>query len=250
MSEGGEEEEPSLKGGIRISKSTAPTIAVLVVDDDDNVRRLLAAYLAAEGYAVREASDGVSAVREVRADPPHLVVLDLMLPGMDGLDAARQIKEAGNVPVLMLTARGEEEDVLHGFEAGADDYLTKPFSPKILMARVRAILNRAGVKEAAEEDSLEIGGLRIDLGGRRVEAEGSEVELTALEFDILHTLAQHPGWVYSRQQLLEEVWGYDYLGESRVVDVHVANLRKKIGDSSTDPRHIQTVRGVGYKLKP
>lgn len=223
---------------------------MLVVDDDDNVRRLLAAYLAAEGYAVREASDGVSAVREVRADPPHLVVLDLMLPGMDGLDAARQIKEAGGVPVLMLTARGEEEDVLHGFEAGADDYLTKPFSPKILVARVRAILNRAGVKEAAEEDSLEIGGLRIDLGGRRVEAEGSEVELTALEFDILHTLAQHPGWVYSRQQLLEEVWGYDYLGESRVVDVHVANLRKKIGDSSTEPRHIQTVRGVGYKLKP
>ena len=234
---------------MRILKTGGSGISVLVVDDDDNVRRLLAAYLTAEGYSVREVSDGVSAVAQVREDPPDMVILDLMLPGMDGLHAAHQIKEVGGVPVLMLTARGDEADVLSGFEAGADDYLTKPFSPKILVARVRAILKRMGVETGEDGDFIEVGGLRIDLRGRQVEVAGSRVELTALEFDLLHALAQHPGWVYSRQQLLEEVWGYEYLGESRVVDVHVANLRKKMADDIGQPTYIRTVRGVGYKLQ-
>src|SRR5680860_584973 len=153
------------------------------------------------------------------------------------------------VEKMCLTVLGDEADVLSSFEAGADDYLTKPFSPKILGARVRAILKRMGVETAEDGDFIEVGGLRIDLRGRQVEVAGSRVELTALEFDLLHALAQHPGWVYSRQQLLEEVWGYEYLGESRVVDVHVANLRKKMADDIGQPTYIRTVRGVGYKLQ-
>lgn len=224
-------------------------IRILVVDDDDNVRRLVAAYLEREGYVVTQAADGNAAIKTVEMGPPDLLILDLMLPGPGGLQVARRLKDSVGVPVIMLTARGEEDDVLRGFEAGADDYLVKPFSPKVLVARVRAVLRRAGL--GAEEDSGPVvrGPLVIDERSRTVTVDEISVELTAIEFDLLRALSEHPGWVYSREQLLERVWGYDHLGDSRVVDVHVANLRKKIGDDPSQPRFIRTVRGVGYKFQ-
>lgn len=224
-------------------------VHILVVDDDDSVRRLVAAYLEGEGYRVTQAADGNAALRALAADPPDLLVLDLMLPGVGGLQVARRLKESAAVPVVMLTARGEEGDVLRGFEAGADDYLVKPFSPKVLVARVRAVLRRAGLDEGESTGPLEFPGLTIDERSREVFVDGVVVDLTAIEFDLLRALVEHPGWVYSREQLLERVWGYDYLGDSRVVDVHVANLRKKIGDDPTSPRFVRTVRGVGYKFQ-
>ncbi len=224
-------------------------VHILVVDDDDSVRRLVAAYLEGEGYLVTQAADGNAALRAVAADPPDLLVLDLMLPGVGGLQVARRLKESAAVPVVMLTARGEEDDVLRGFDAGADDYLVKPFSPKVLVARVRAVLRRAGLDEGEPTAPIELPGLTIDERSREVFVDGVLVDLTAIEFDLLRALVEHPGWVYSREQLLERVWGYDYLGDSRVVDVHVANLRKKIGDDPTSPRFVRTVRGVGYKFQ-
>lgn len=223
-------------------------VRVLVVDDDDNVRRLVAAYLEREGYHVIQAADGAAALRAVEASAPDLVVLDLMLPGTGGLQVARRISAARELPILMLTARGDEDDVLRGFEAGADDYLVKPFSPRVLVARVRAILRRVGLEGDEREGAVEQGELRLDPRTREVTVDAIPVDLTTLEFDLLHALVDHPGWVYSREQLLEQVWGYDYLGDSRVIDVHVANLRKKLGDDPTDPRFIRTVRGVGYKF--
>ncbi|MHB0978762.1 MAG: response regulator [Thermoleophilia bacterium] len=223
-------------------------IRILVVDDDDNVRRLVAAYLEREGYDVTQAADGHAAVRAVEQGAPDLMILDLMLPGPGGLQVARRLKDSAGVPIVMLTARGEEDDVLRGFEAGADDYLVKPFSPKVLVARVRAVLRRAGLAEAEDTGPRALGPLTIDERSREVIIDGARADLTAIEFDLLCALAEHPGWVYSREQLLERVWGYDYLGDSRVVDVHIANLRKKIGDDSARPRFVRTVRGVGYKF--
>ncbi len=227
----------------------AAPIRILVVDDDDNVRRLVAAYLEREGYDVAQAADGNAAIRSVETAAPDLLILDLMLPGPGGLQVARRLKDSVGVPVIMLTARGEEDDVLRGFEAGADDYLVKPFSPKVLVARVRAVLRRAGLGTDDDAAPLVRGPLVMDERSRMVSIDGTPVELTAIEFDLLRALADHPGWVYSREQLLERVWGYDHLGDSRVVDVHVANLRKKIGDDSSQPRFIRTVRGVGYKFQ-
>lgn len=223
-------------------------IRILVVDDDDNVRRLVAAYLEREGYDVTQAADGHAAVRAVEQGAPDLMILDLMLPGPGGLQVARRLKDSAGVPIVMLTARGEEDDVLRGFEAGADDYLVKPFSPKVLVARVRAVLRRAGLADEEDAGPRALGPLVIDERSREVIIDGAAVDLTAIEFDLLCALAEHPGWVYSREQLLERVWGYDYLGDSRVVDVHIANLRKKIGDDSARPRFVRTVRGVGYKF--
>lgn len=223
---------------------------ILVVDDDENLRRLVAAYLESEGYEVKEAADGHSAMASVEEEEPQLVVLDLMLPGITGLDVARRIRAKRTTPILMLTARGSEDDVLQGFEAGADDYLIKPFSPKVLVARVKAVLRRSGAEIEDEAGGvLSLGGISIDSKAREVRVEGREVELTSTEFELLRVLAEHPGWVYSREELLESVWGYSYLGDSRLVDVHIANLRKKIGDDPADPQFIRTVRGVGYKFQ-
>lgn len=225
-------------------------ITILVVDDDENLRRLVAAYLESEGYRVAQAADADAALATVEGHEPDLILLDLMLPGMSGLEVARRIRAKRPVPILMLTARGSEDDMLQGFDAGADDYLVKPFSPKVLVARVRAILRRAGVGPQEEEDKvLTVGGISIDRKAREVRIEGREIELTTIEFDLLRVLAEHPGWVFSREELLESVWGYSYLGDSRLVDVHIANLRKKIGDDPADSQFIRTVRGVGYKLQ-
>jgi len=222
-----------------------------VVDDDENLRRLVAAYLESEGYAVTEATDGHEAISSFESEEPQLVILDLMLPGLTGLEVARQIRAAGETSILMLTARGSEDDVLRGFEAGADDYLVKPFSPKVLVARARAVLRRAGTEIAsAEDNALALGGICMDPKAHEVRVAGREVELTGTEFELLRVLSEHPGWVYTREELLESVWGYSYLGDSRLVDVHIANLRKKIGDDPSDPHYIRTVRGVGYKFQP
>jgi two-component system, OmpR family, alkaline phosphatase synthesis response regulator PhoP len=232
-------------------RTTERQARVLVVDDDPNVRHLVVAYLEREGYEVREAADGPAALQAAETgEPPDLVVMDLMLPGMSGLQVSRKLNARQDVPILMLTARGEEDDVLRGFEAGADDYLVKPFSPRVLVARVRAILRRAGLEAEEDEGPIEVGELLIDPRTRQVKVAARAVDLTATEFDLLRVLAAHPGWVYSREQLLEQVWGYDYLGDSRAIDVHIANLRKKIGDEPADPRFIRTVRGVGYKFQP
>jgi two-component system alkaline phosphatase synthesis response regulator PhoP len=226
------------------------SLHILVVDDDANLRHLVGAYLEKEGYRVTEAADGPAALQAAEAGAPDLVVLDLMLPGLSGLEVARRLSAHGHVPILMLTARGEEEDMLTGFEAGADDYLVKPFSPRVLVARVRAILRRSGLETEDGARGVVRGDLVMDERTRSVLVAGRPVDLTSTEFDLLRVLAEHPGWVYSREDLLEQVWGYSYLGDSRLVDVHIANLRKKIGDDPSEPRYIRTVRGAGYKLQP
>ena len=216
---------------------------ILIVDDDPAIREILRAYLSHEGYELSEATDGVSAL--ALAPAADLVVLDLMLPEMDGLEVARHLRrDLPDLPILMLTARGEEEERVRGFEEGADDYVTKPFSPRELVARVRALLRRSGL-----HDRLVYGELEIVPKSREVYLAGRPVELSKLEFDLLLTLAQHPGMVFSRERLLERVWGSDFFGVERVVDVHVASLRKRLGDEPDRPRFIETVRGVGYRFK-
>ncbi|GAC1366172.1 MAG: response regulator transcription factor [Actinomycetota bacterium] len=229
----------------------SPARTVLVVDDEAALVDAVRARLVSEGYLVRVAADGPSALAEMQAHRPDLVVLDLMLPGMDGLEVCREIQKHDWVPVLMLTARADETDKIAGFAVGADDYLTKPFSLRELAARVKAILRRIERAEAlaaalAPADVLQRFDLRIDISRRRVERAGVEVILTPLEFDILLTLAQTPGVVMAREQLMERVWGYwDHAG-GRVVDSHVARLRRKLRDEAAEPRYIRTVHWVGY----
>jgi DNA-binding response OmpR family regulator len=222
-------------------------LRILVVEDDENLRRLVAAYLEREGYQISEAADGSEAIALVDTHKPHLVILDLMLPKVGGLDVARAIRAKLATPILMLTARSSEIDMLQGFEAGADDYLVKPFSPKVLVARVQAILRRAGGRTA---ETVAHGHISIDFKAHEVRVRSRVIDLTATEFDLLRVLAEHPGWVYSREELLEAVWGYTYLGDSRLVDVHIANLRKKIEEDPSNPQYVRTVRGVGYKFQP
>ena len=224
---------------------------ILVVDDETNLRRLVGSYLRAEGYEVAEAADGAEAVDSVRGRTPDLVVLDVRMPGMDGIEALREIRTFSEVFVIMLTARAEEADKLIGLSVGADDYLTKPFSPRELVARVKAVLRRSrGDRRGGGDDVLAFPGLTIDLARRTVTVADSSKEITTLEFDLLAALASQPGRVFSRRQLLEAVWGWDFVGDERVVDVHVRNLRQALGDSATDPAVIGTVRGVGYRFLP
>jgi DNA-binding response OmpR family regulator len=221
---------------------------VLVVDDEENLRNLVGSYLRAEGFDVAEATDGERAVSAVRRSPPDLVILDVRMPGMDGIDALREIRTFSDVYVIMLTARAEEADKLIGLSVGADDYLTKPFSPRELVARVKAVLRRSRGVRASPSDVMAFRGLVIDVGRRAVTSEDQQVELTALEFDLLVALAAQPGRVFSRRQLLEAVWGWDYVGDERVVDVHVRNLRKALSDDASAPSIVGTVRGVGYRF--
>jgi DNA-binding response OmpR family regulator len=220
---------------------------ILVVEDEEDIAEGVRARLASEGYQVRVVHDGPHALRAVAAERPDLVVLDLMLPGMDGLEVCREIQRDSWVPVLMLTARDEESDKVAGFAVGADDYLTKPFSLRELAARVRAIIRRMErIHDLRPGDPLIRFDLAIDAARRRVEREGEEVSLTPLEFEILLTLARSPGMVFSRDDLMDRVWGYrDYAG-GRVVDSHVARIRRKLGDEAGEPRYIRTVHGVGY----
>jgi DNA-binding response OmpR family regulator len=221
---------------------------VLVVDDEPHIRTVLRGYLEAEGFAVSEAADGEAAVSQVRQHPPDLVLLDVMLPGIDGLEVLRRVRTFSDVYVILVTARTEEVDKLVGLGVGADDYVTKPFSPREVAARVKAVLRRdRGTRDAASP-VLCFEGLTIDKDAREVRVDGTTVNLSALEFDVLAALADSPGRVFSRRQLLERVWGYDFFGDERVVDVHIRGLRARLGDEAANPRLIATVRGVGYKF--
>jgi DNA-binding response OmpR family regulator len=223
---------------------------VLVVDDEEAIAEAVRARLASEGFRVLVATDGPQAIEQHRAEHPDLVVLDLMLPGMDGLEVCQEIQRDEWVPVLMLTARTEEADKVAGFAVGADDYLTKPFSLRELVVRVKAILRRKErMQQAAVHEPLHRGGLTIDPARRQVEVDGEEVGLTPLEFEILFALARDPGVVFAREQLMEKVWGYRDFAGGRVVDSHVARIRRKLGEDGNEPRFIRTVHGVGYAFR-
>ena len=223
---------------------------VLVVEDEAAIAEAVRARLASEGYQVHVVHDGPRAIASVQAHRPDLVVLDLMLPGMDGLEVCRQIQRDRWVPVLMLTARTEEADKVAGFAVGADDYLTKPFSLRELVVRVRAILRRMErIGALPADEPIDRAGLAIDQARPTVAVDGTGIQLTPLEFEILLTLARTPGVVFTREQLMDKVWGYrDYAG-GRVVDSHVARIRRKLGEDGAEPRFIRTVHGVGYAFR-
>ena len=223
---------------------------ILVVDDEEAIAEAVRARLESEGFQVVVAGDGPEAIGLCEQVHPDLVVLDLMLPGMDGLEVCRQIQRDRWVPVLMLTARTEEADKVAGFAVGADDYLTKPFSLRELVVRVRAILRRMErIGALPADEPIDRAGLAIDQARRTVAVDGSHIQLTPLEFEILLTLARTPGVVFTREQLMDKVWGYrDYAG-GRVVDSHVARIRRKMGEDGTEPRFIRTVHGVGYAFR-
>ena len=223
---------------------------ILVVDDEASVRKLVRSYLERDGFSVVEAADGATALETARREHPALVILDLMLPEVEGLEVCRVLRAESDVFVLMLTAKTEETDKLVGLGLGADDYLTKPFSPRELVARVKAILRRAAPAPAAESGAaLTAGPITLDEARREAAVAGRRVDLTAREFDILAQMMKRPGMVFTREHLLEQVWGYNFYGDPRVVDVHVARLRKKIEADHTNPEFIKTVRGIGYKLE-
>ncbi len=222
---------------------------VLVVDDEPPIVDLVRSYLEREGYAVSSAADGPSAVEAVRAGSPDVVVLDVMLPGLDGVEVCRRIRTFSDAYVLMLTARGDEIDRIVGLSVGADDYLVKPFSPRELVARVKALLRRPRGSGPSRAAAPAPGGLEIDEARRSVRVDGIPVELTALEFDLLVALARDPGVVVGRSALLDRVWGPEFVADDHLVDVHIGNLRRKLGDEPAHPRFIETVRGVGYRLR-
>ncbi len=237
---------------------------MLVVDDEPPIVELVTGYLEREGWTVASAGDGLVALDAVRRLDPDVVVLDVMLPGLDGVEVCRRLRAFSDAYVLMLTARGEEIDRIMGLTVGADDYLVKPFSPRELVARVKALLRRprnggpadggagrgAGdVAGAASTTGRVPDGLEIDEARRSVRVDGNPVDLTALEFDLLAALARDPGIVIRRQALLDQVWGAEFVADDHLVDVHIANLRRKLGDDPSQPRFVETVRGVGYRLR-
>ena len=229
-------------------RAMSQPVTILVVDDEAAIRKLIHSYLRAEGWDVLTATTGVEAVDVTRDRRPDLVVLDIVMPELDGIEALRQIRTFSDVYVIMLTARIEETDKLVGLAVGADDYLTKPFSPRELVARIKAVLRRPRQPSAIEDSLLSHDDLVIDTERRSVRLKGAAKELTALEFELLVALAKHPGRVWSRRQLIEQVWGWDYFGDERVVDVHIRNLRRALEDDASDPDWIGTVRGVGYRF--
>ncbi|WP_031486919.1 response regulator transcription factor [Streptomyces bicolor] len=232
-----EQQQPNAQAGAR----------VLVVDDDPTVAEVVSGYLDRAGYVVDHAGDGPDALARAAAHWPDLVVLDLMLPGMDGLEVCRRMRGRGPVPVIMLTARGDEDDRILGLEVGADDYVTKPFSPRELVLRVESVLRRARPGHAQPRDVLHAAGLSVDPAARRALKDGAELALTIREFDLLTFFLRHPGRVYSREDLMREVWGWDF-GDLSTVTVHIRRLRGKVEDDPARPRLIQTVWGVGYRF--
>jgi len=222
---------------------------ILVVDDEAPILDLVRGYLEREGFAVETAADGPAGLDAVRAGSPDVVILDVMLPGIDGIEVCRQLRAFSDAYVLMLTARSEEIDRIMGLTVGADDYLVKPFSPRELVARVKALLRRPRVEVAAAPTSAGPAGLEIDEAKRTVRVDDRAIDLTTLEFDLLAALARDPGVVIRRQVLLDRVWGIDLVGDDHLVDVHIANLRRKLGDDPAHPRFVETVRGVGYRLR-
>ncbi len=232
---------------------------ILIIEDEANIAQLIRLYLEQAGYSVLTAGDGVAGLELHAREHPDLVILDLMLPALDGMEVTRRIRAWASTPILMLTARNEEEDRIAGLELGADDYLVKPFSPREVVSRVKAILRRvapvalasaqgSGAEMPNARDELRFPGLVITIPARRVEVNGQRVTLTVKEFDLLVTLAAAPERVFSRESLLNQVWGYTYLGDGRTVDVHIGTLRKKIEAQPDAPQYIKTVWGVGYKF--
>ncbi|MEX1173280.1 MAG: response regulator transcription factor [Chloroflexota bacterium] len=222
---------------------------VLVIDDEVPIVDLVRGYLERDGMQVFEARDGPSGLEAIREHAPDVIVLDVMLPGIDGLEVLRQARRFSDAYVIMLTARADELDRIVGLSVGADDYLTKPFSPRELVARVRALLRRPRGERVVGGDAWRAGDLEVDARRHVVTVAGIPVTLTAIEFDLLASLIRERGVVFSRQQLLDRVWGMDYIGDEHVVDVHLANLRRKLGDDPGQPRFIETVRGVGYRFR-
>jgi len=226
---------------------------VLVVDDEEHIVELIKFNLENNGYDVVTAFDGKQALEKAKEEKPDLIILDLMLPIIDGIDVCKKIKnddKIGSVPIIMLTAKNDEADKVIGLEIGADDYMTKPFSVRELMARVKAVLRRSTDTKQPESDKvIKIGEIVIDVEKHEVSKDGKKLELTLKEFELLRILAQNRGKVLSRNLLLDEVWGYDYFGETRTVDVHIRHLRKKIEDNDRTPKYIETIRGIGYKMK-
>jgi DNA-binding response OmpR family regulator len=220
---------------------------VLVVDDEPSIREVLRRYLATDGYVVTEAADGEQALKVLAESPADVVLLDIMMPGLDGLEVLRRLRASSDAFVLLVSARTEEVDRLVGLGMGADDYIVKPFSPREVVARIKAIQRRGRLDETAPTP-MDFGSLTIDPVTRVVRVDGVAIALSTLEFDLLHALAHSPGRVFSRRQLLEHVWGYDFFGDERVVDVHIRGLRAKLGDDASAPHIIGTVRGVGYKF--
>lgn len=218
---------------------------ILIVDDEESILELVTAYLEPEGYMLRTATDGDAGLRLARTWKPDLIVLDIMLPSLDGLEFLTRLRRTSDAYVIMLTARSEETDKIVGLSLGADDYMTKPFSPRELLARVKAALRRtSGSAGSGGDRILATASVRMDTGSRQVWVGEQEIELTAVEFDVLGALVSHRGLVLSREQILDHVWGPNYFGETRVVDVHVGHIRQKLGDDSL----IATVRGVGYRF--
>lgn len=222
--------------------------SILVVDDEPTVREVIRRYLERDGFVVREAADGQGALLEIQSNPPDLVVLDLMLPRMDGVTLTRQVRQTQTVPIIMLTAKGETSDRIYGLDVGADDYIAKPFSPQELVSRIRAVLRRSTDAALPQTAALEFEGLRIDPAARQVTVRRQDVTLTAKEFDLLWFLARHPRQVFTRSQLLDHVWGYEFHGDSSTITVNIRRLREKIELNPSEPVYVLTVWGVGYKF--
>jgi len=231
-------------------KSEVRADRILVVEDEPMVAEVVERYLRRDGHEVTRVSDGIKAMEAFDSVAPDLVVLDLMLPGIDGMDVCRRIRAKSQVPIIMLTARGDEVDKLVGLEIGADDYVTKPFSPRELAARVKTVLKRWQPQMRMETDSLRFDDLRMNGRTRAVEGAGGPVNLTAREFDLLFFMARHPAQVFTRGQLLENVWDFEFPGDDSTVTVHIRRLRAKIETDPSRPRYLKTVWGVGYKFEP
>jgi DNA-binding response OmpR family regulator len=219
---------------------------LLIVDDESRIRSLIAKYAAFEGYATEEADNGMTAVEMCRQKHYDLIIMDVMMPELDGFSAVREIRKNDNVPVIMLSARGEEYDRIHGFELGIDDYVVKPFSPKELMMRVGAVLKRGGSAEKAENEIVRIGDLEVDFTARRVTLAGKELDLSPKEYDLLFYMVRNRGIALTREKLISEVWGYDFYGDDRTLDTHIKLLRRQLGSCAD---RIITLRGVGYRFE-
>ncbi len=227
----------------------APAKSILVVDDEDTIRDVIRRYLERDGFAVREAADGYAALDAIEDEPPDLIVLDLMLPGVDGLSLTRQLRERHRIPIIMLTAKGETSDRIRGLDLGADDYMAKPFSPQELVSRVKAVLRRSNESAPLPGQSLEFDGLRLDPASRTITVDDQPIPLTTKEFDLLWFFARHPRQVFTRSQLLDHVWGYEFYGDPSTVTVHIRRLREKIERDPSQPRYVLTVWGVGYRFE-
>ncbi len=232
----------------RLTGEVAPRRCALVIDDEPNIAALLSETLAGEGFEVQIAADGMAALRRAREHAPDLVILDIGLPGLDGFEVCRALRKESDAPIVVVSARGAELDRVVGLELGADDYVVKPFSPREFAARVRAIMRRTGQPPPPSGNRRSVGDLSVDAERREVSLAGKPVALKPREFDLLWLLVRNEGRVFTRDQLIEAVWGFDFEGDPRTVDVHVRRLRRALGDDANTPRYLHTVHGLGYKL--